>query len=315
MVPIRAVASVYKSLMERHKLLYGVKSLVPSRARPFFTSQIIKMIKAPEGTKFGNSLVSPDSTWWLSFQLYLNLSAQTGLRKSEAVVCSGDKWDTNHLSRASVSWIYQSTRRAYLTRAELLSLGPGDFVVISPPPSKMDPFSLVWGHRPIFGPYDNDAEICMARAVRNLFLYVPVAQEVWAKTPLVVMDDISPMTGSFVESKMRQLLTHPAVCNMTEAEASRYTPHSFRVFLATQLRSSGHTDCEIQAMCRWQSLQSLQIYALLDAERYKVILDAAMAADSSAVRSQDLPAIDACDIVTEETVESIISGADGEESD
>jgi hypothetical protein len=41
--------------------------------------------------------------------------------------------------------------------ADLLSSPqPGDFAVLQPPPSKSDPFDMVWGSKPIFLPFSSD---------------------------------------------------------------------------------------------------------------------------------------------------------------
>ena len=52
----------------------------------------------------------------------------------------------------------------------------------------------------------------------------------------------------------------------------------------------------IQALCRWQSLDSLRTYALLDAPAYKGYIQRAMESDSQAVRRHELPTLDAVDV-------------------
>ena len=129
----------------------------------------------------------------------------------------------------------------------------------------------------------------MAREIRDLFLHVPVPVERCAETPLFVDNDMQPFKGTFVENMLQTILR----TMMSAEEAKEYSPHSFRIYLACALRASGHSDAEIQACCRWQSLDSLRTYALLDPQRYTKIIDAAMAADSEAVRVHHLPSIDA----------------------
>ena len=59
---------------------------------------------------------------------------------------------------------------------------------------------------------------------------------------------------------------------------------------------SGASDAVIQALCRWQSLDSLRTYALLDAPAYKGYIQRAMESDSQAVRRHELPTLDAVDV-------------------
>ena len=62
------------------------------------------------------------------------------------------------------------------------------------------------------------------------------------------------------------------------------------------LRASGADDAVIQALCRWQSLDSLRTYALLDAPAYQGYIQRAMESDSQAVRVHLLPTLDAVDV-------------------
>ena len=50
--------------------------------------------------------------------------------------------------------------------------------------------------------------------------------------------------------------------------AYRYTWHSFRIGLATRLHRAHVSDSDIQAICRWQSAESLKIYIKMTAEDY-----------------------------------------------
>ena len=79
---------------------------------------------------------------------------------------------------------------------------------------------------------------------------------------------------------------------MAADDAAHFSPHSFRVYLATSLRSAGCSDSEIQALCRWQSLDSLRTYALLDPARYATLLDGSANAKHEARRVRHLPVID-----------------------
>ena len=75
--------------------------------------------------------------------------------------------------------------------------------------------------------------------------------------------------------------------------AKNYTWHSARIGLACALLASGATPEHIQALCRWQTKDSLRTYARLEPKDYKRLLEAATRADVESVSTSALPAIDA----------------------
>ena len=103
---------------------------------------------------------------------------------------------------------------------------------------------------------------------------------------------MGPFTGNFIDNFLRTAL----LSFLSPAAVKRYSPHSFRIYLACALRASGASDAVIQALCRWQSLDSLRTYALLDAPAYKGYIQRAMESDSQAVRRHELPILDAVDV-------------------
>jgi hypothetical protein len=56
---------------------------------------------------------------------------------------------------------------------------------------------------------------------------------------------------------------------LTASQALCLTWHSFRIGLATRLHRAGISDADIQAICRWQSMESLKIYIKMTMEDYK----------------------------------------------
>ena len=132
----------------------------------------------------------------------------------------------------------------------------------------------------------------MARELRDLYVHAPVADEDLATTYLFVHDDMGPFSGNFIDSFLRSALR----TFLSEERVRRFSPHSFRIYLACALRAAGCEDTVIQAMCRWQSIKSLHTYALLDAKSYSEFISRAMESDSTAVRVHDLPVLDAIDV-------------------
>ena len=73
------------------------------------------------------------------------------------------------------------------------------------------------------------------------------------------------------------------------ANAKHYSWHSARIYLACALLAAGATHAQIQALCRWQTEDSLRIYARLNVAKYQQLLDAAGGADVHSVSTASLP--------------------------
>ena len=85
---------------------------------------------------------------------------------------------------------------------------------------------------------------------------------------------------------------------MPKKSTARYSPHSFRRYLACALKASGVADSTIQALLRWKTSESLKLYSFLSDELYADLVDGAGHADVSSVRSNALPRADLLDAGT-----------------
>jgi hypothetical protein len=303
MVPISAVQAVFKGAMARHIKLYGADSLLPDTKQPFHKRHIHLLADLADGTKLGSRTYRKSLTWCRSWDAYVATSAATGFRKAEVAFTHVE---STPITRGAVSWIIQGVAVPRLTQHQLLGLKEGDYVVLKPPPSKADPFALVWGNRPIYGAFLPHQKANMARAIRDLFVHVHVPEESWASTPLFVDDGLQPFTGSFIDTTLRAALRS---LGLSAAEAAKYSPHSFRIYLACALKSAGKSDAEIQMLCRWQSVDSLRLYARIDARQYAELVQAAHAADSRAISVSSLPILDVHQL--HPALKDLVGGAGG----
>ena len=80
-------------------------------------------------------------------------------------------------------------------------------------------------------------------------------------------------------------------------EALKYSPHSFRSFLATQLRASGRSHPDIQAVCRWLVPESVKIYAAMRSDIYTQCLDDAYSAVATAIHAADITDVHGHEVV------------------
>ena len=89
----------------------------------------------------------------------------------------------------------------------------------------------------------------------------------------------------------RSGLNHMLLIVVGPARAKVYSFHSLRVYLACALLSSGANAAQIMALCRWQSEESLAIYARLGEADYTRLLERSLHADISSVSTANLPNI------------------------
>ena len=285
MVASRLVQNEIRKLYMDHKSRYGVKDLIPKRKEPFTRDILLDTILgAPDATMIGRFKITWASRSGRSLRALTKTLASTGFRKSEVTVEKAGQSLCDCLTRAGLSWLLRG--RAYtpgLAPAEFLSHPQeGDCAILQPPPSKSDPFDMVWGSKPIFLPFDTDP-LSAFTALADIELHDPVtgAPEL---TALFTADDGSPFTGHFLDRLLHGLLTR----HFPEAVAKNYSWHSCRIWLATALLASGASRAQIQALCRWQTEESLNIYACLGAQQYSLLLAGAFKVRIDAARAATL---------------------------
>ena len=115
---------------------------------------------------------------------------------------------------------------------------------------------------------------------------MPVDDGERKRTPLFSPDGRSAFTGSALDSILQRILR----TLMPAAEASKYSWHSARIYLACALLAAGASPGQIQALCRWVSEESLHIYARLNESAYAYWVTRAMSAPVESSRTTNLVA-------------------------
>ena len=218
--------------------------------------------------------------------LLLILLRQTGFRKSEVSLQGGEKFTRRHATRSNLSWclrgrVYSSPPSDLLRHPQ-----PGDYAIVVPPPSKADPTGEVWGALPIYLHWSLDPAAAFHH-LAHLELVLPSVGEARKVAPLISPDGLEPFRGSQLDTALRALLSRPG--GVGASNAHNYSWHSARIYLACALLAAGATHAQIQALCRWQTEDSLRIYARLNSGKYASLLNAAAAADVSSVSTAALP--------------------------
>jgi integrase len=226
-----------------------------------------------------------DSALGLHLRALLALATSTGMRLSELVTNE----DSCCILRGSCSWIIAGVVVTHPTVAQLRALTTRDFLVIVPPPSKADQFGIIWGSLPIYIPFRLQPGNAVA-LVAQIFIDDINAP---ARSPLLTAPGRKPLTHYFLR---RLLPCWLLAIGIPERQLAIYRWHSARVFLACALLAAGRRPDTIQALLRWQSVESLRLYSCLGPAEYAAHLDAARGATVSAMRAAHIPFIESLDL-------------------
>ena len=185
-------------------------------------------------------------------------------RKAELCLPDDKAFVLGQLSIASVSWVIGGSPHASSAREHLTNLATGDLCVIKPPICKNDPFALHFGTKPICLPV-NDNPVNAARAIAAMFLADPTPAQDPELAPLFRANAAgAAIRHSEADVVFRDLV----VAAFPTADPSRWSLHSLRIGAACALLAARASHAQIQAVCRWRSTKSVDIYARLGPTDY-----------------------------------------------
>lgn len=165
--------------------------------------------------------------------------------------------------------------------------------MLTPRGSKCDTWGTCHGTEPIILPFHDDV-LNAARWMRDIELRFPVRGAARHTTPLFADENGRPFNDAVFATYIMDVLC----LVLGEARARLYSPHSWRVWLATSLRMCGATDARIQAMGRWLNPESIKIYARITEQEYAEWVDRLMHVQHiDTARTTNLPVMDAADAI------------------
>ena len=183
--------------------------------------------------------------------------AQTGFRKAEVSVGSGARFGKDCLTRHSLRWRISGVETADPTLEQLEGMRNGNLAILTPLRSKCDQFGLEWGQSPIYLHFSSTAPICAAHALRDVELALLRHGLLEREgTALFTNDRGAPLTSQALDTMFKACLSDAGV---PAKFAARYSPHSFRRYLACALKARGVADGTIQALLRWKTAESLKL--------------------------------------------------------
>ena len=116
-------------------------------------SSTLDLISLPAGTPLG----SQAQLDWGDLQgkctrLAICMAAATGFKSVELFQSNNESYS---LQLGNISWRIKGVDiTSPVAAAQLLALSPGDFMVVTPVPSKVDQFNVPWGALPIYVAFD-----------------------------------------------------------------------------------------------------------------------------------------------------------------
>ena len=279
MADLSLATKLADSLNREYIDAHGWEALQVDRVAPLNNQLVEGMIEADN--------ISGDDLGHVMARALWSTLAQTGFRKAEVSLGSGARFGPDCLTRHNLRWRISGQLVADPSEEQLLNMQDGDLAILIPPKSKCDQFGLEWGQAPIYLRFSATAPINAARRLRDVERRLPLrGRHQREGTALFTTDAGCPLTSSALDTLFKSCLRRAGVPSNATA---RYSPHSFRRYLACALRAQGAADSTIQALLRWKTTESLKLYSFLNDESYADLVDSAGSADVSTVRTNALP--------------------------
>ena len=282
LIPLKAIALALKGMMRKFIVKFGPTSLVPKR-REAFTNGMINLMLSDQlqGKTLGPfGLLDWKALTGKLLRLAFSIAVAAGFRKAELFYSDEE---TCCLTWELLTWHINGKTHKKPSRDMLNNLKEGDYLLITPPPSKSDPFNTVWGALPVYLAF-HEATRNAAAALREVMLQRGPDN---CRSGRVFEINGKPWTCALMASTMY----HWVSCVIPAASATLFTWHSCRIFLACAL-ACAKPPCKpavIQALLRWQTEESLRLYSRMGMHMYANLVDSSVDAQISSVQTTNLP--------------------------
>ena len=286
--PSATVREATKGLIKRYIRLNGIEALRPKRAEPITPAIITRAQNIPAGTRLG-SLVWDVASSWVCFIVlaWMVINLSVGSRKGESTLLPGDEDRNDYFTRSCLTWRIDGRVCPVLTPALKARLGPSSVARLAPMGAKADPWGTCHGTEPIILPY-RDQPLNAAKMLADIEMRWPCTGEARKALPLFCNERGEPFADKTFHNYIMAVLRH-----LLGSAADNYSPHSWRVWIATALRMANAPGPVIQALGRWLNPESLRIYARMSVVEYTHWIDKMMGFTTvDATRTTNLPMCD-----------------------
>jgi hypothetical protein len=280
LVSTKMLAHVLRGFTRQRVADHGIA--VPERAEPFTVSENVRM-KSPAG-KINGRTYDPNTRFWAGWRLVDTYGDQTGTRKSE-IVGAPDIFFT----RADVQLVLDGASIADPTPEQWDAAVPGgSLVTVAVNVSKADFDGSKFGPNLVTSMHNPANPMSFATALIDYERLFPLRGAERRTAPLFTPDGAKRWTGPLIDSTLAGVMRN----TLLPAERKGKTYHSKRVFVAAGLADLKSPDGEIQALCRWSSVESLRIYARMNMHYQAKRRDALQAADVRSLNANRRPVVD-----------------------
>ena len=293
LTPPRAVRETLRGLLRRFIRRYGIDALRPKRVEPITPDIVRKCVHLLDAGRTTIKGIQWKRSSWTPFVVtgWMVINMPVGSRKGESTKLRGDVDENDWFNRAAVTAIIKGRTHVDPPTDVWESMAEGDSALLAPRGSKCDPTGSCHGTSPIVLPFHDD-ELNAARWIRDIEVRDPVRGKARGTTPLFADASGKPFNDGTFADLIMAVLTE--VVGPTRAKL--YSPHSWRVWLATSLRMAGASDARIQAMGRWLNPESIKIYARMTNTEYAAWVDRLMGVKRiDTARTTNLPVMDTAD--------------------
>ena len=300
--PSTTVRETLKGLVKRYIRGHGaagIEMLRPRRVEPI-TPTVVRKCKAladKGGTKIKG--VAWTFASWVCFIVtaWMVVNLQVGSRKGESTKLQGDVDANNWFTRSSLTWRINGAVLLDPTPQQLNSMHRRrDIARLAPKGAKCDAFGTCHGTEPIILPFDDASDLNPAAMLREVELRWPCHGHDREELPLFCDGDGQP----FTDSRFAALINGTLAAVLGAERAKLYSPHSWRVWLASALRMCNASDGLIMAFGRWLNPESVKIYARLTTDEYGKWMDKIMhVSHIDAARTTSLPPMDIAEMMDE----------------
>ena len=288
-----SVRDTLKGLIQRAKRRFGIEWLRKKQVEPVTPPMIRKAVHIAHGGERRINTLLWSIPNWVCFIVtaWMVINLQVGSRKGESTRLPGDVDHNDWFTRKSLTFIIGGRVVVDPTEEQLNAMKEGDKARLAPKGAKCDQYGTCHGTEPIVMPFHDD-ELNPARWLRDIELRWPCHGADRERLPLFCDEHGQPFTDSRFASYINAVIAMV----VGPERAKLFSPHSWRVWLASALRMRNAQDGLIMAFGRWLNPESVKIYARLGVDEYCHWMDEIMKVNHiDAARTTNLPCMDAAD--------------------
>lgn len=285
------LAQYVKALTLEYKQMHGFDALLEKRKEPIRDLEFAHLLALPPGMRLGPFVYHPDSRFGLTWRALHQVLNHSGFRKGEWAVSRHGA--ATLMTFAQLAWQLNGVvTKAALTAVQRALISGGKVVayaIIFPVPSKCDPDGSAFCNKGIPFPVAPTDPECAG----TLLLRLEALVQPQDRRAVPLFSDEAG--GALVGSDMDRAL-HDALALYNPRVAATRSWHSYRIRLASKLRAArslsgapAYSDDVIQALLRWKTPASLQIYARYNTATYAAILRSVSDEDITSIQYANLP--------------------------